>query len=92
LPDHHGREVANPGFQVTDHARRITRAIIGYRHRERRPTFVTSNLTVNDIYYQFGAALADRIEELCIIQPVGGVNLRDWQREQRRKEAERQQR
>lgn len=61
---------------VSNDRRNKTYDIIRARHEKELTTFITTNLDRPQFECQFGDRIADRLEQLCGWQPVGGANLR----------------
>ncbi|MDL1924291.1 hypothetical protein FBQ95_16935 [Chloroflexi bacterium CFX3] len=61
---------------ISDDRRDKTYEILRARHQANLPTFITSNLTPHSIALQFGARIAERIAELCLMVQVSGEKLR----------------
>lgn len=61
---------------ISDDRRDITYSVLRHRRNEMLPTLITSNLTPEVMYQQFGARIADRVFECCHAVEVAGANLR----------------
>ena len=60
---------------ISDYVRNVVYDVISQRHREHLPTVITTNLTHDQLYEQFGDRIGDRILQMCYWQQVG--NKRD---------------
>jgi DNA replication protein DnaC len=69
-------DMARGGKSVTDHTRERTYDVIRYRYEYELPTMITTNLTGDQIYGQFGARIADRITEVSHLVMMYPPNLR----------------
>lgn len=62
--------------EVTDHTREKTYSIIRYRYEHELPTVITTNLGFEQMAFQFGPRITDRIYEMCHAASMDGKSLR----------------
>ena len=65
---------------ATDDQRDILFRVINHRVKEWTPVFVTSNLTGEGLFAQFGDRIVSRLLELCEFVEMGGADLRRLRR------------
>lgn len=61
---------------ITDDKRGITYDVLTRRHRELKPTIITTNLGIDEFIEHFGERIFDRVWEMCHWIEVGGANFR----------------
>lgn len=61
---------------ITDYVRNVVYDVVCERHQQHLPTVITTNLTGEQLYDQFGDRIGDRVLQMCYWQAVGNANLR----------------